>query len=85
MSSSKDYSLYKEKQPRKKPGRKPVVGIMHSQRPFSLKLPSWLQEILDQNIENRTAYIRNAIIMQLVRDGIIDPQDVENGCFHEKK
>ncbi len=51
-------------------------GIPHNQKPISVMFPPLIDELL-RNMDNRSEYIRNAIINQLYRDRLLPPHLTE--------
>ena len=68
---SNDLTLCTEK---KKAGRKSQLGIKHGENPITLKLPSWLKDVLTEQVPNKSKFMRDAIIEKLLREGILESE-----------
>ena len=68
---SNDLTLCTEK---KKAGRKSELGIKHGENPITLKLPSWLKDVLTEQVPNKSKFMRDAIIEKLLREGILESE-----------
>jgi hypothetical protein len=67
-----DMTLCTEK---KKAGRKSELGIKHGEHPITLKLPSWLKDVLTERVPNKSKFMRDAIIEKLQREGILKSEN----------
>ncbi|WP_026736054.1 hypothetical protein [Fischerella sp. PCC 9605] len=74
MSTTTDNSLCTLKRERNKGGRPSFLGKTKS--PLSVALPEWMHSVLKEQEYNPSAYVRNAVLMSMIFDKIIDPCDV---------